>query len=957
MPATVLHLRAAERPQRPPAAWFIPGDDPRVWLKELAAWQIPLDEVRLALLPQSAADGRACGVLVIPPPGREPLVTIRAEAYGLCASRFYLPMLARLDPPTSEAEIEAALLNELAVWHPGAGLVGFEKADVISVADLLAPPNERSRAWDLARPGLAPPPRLTAILTPAPPGFEESLADWRDDIGSRPVEELPPARQESLSSRLARLPRKAILAVACLMLILAIAYMVSNWPAAPVTLLEPVTLLKVMMWLALALLFARLLPSLVAAGVASASDPLLARIAKMPAWAIKLAGWANRKFQQVGQSLAAARHKEIDRLLHLLDRDPDGGLRYALPMNALGGHRGVGPPGSRLPARDTSFRLDRLGGGRAADPWEIEQQQRQTLERRYRELANREMRLGRHRRAAYIFAELLGDLSAAASALEQGGHDREAATLYRERLGRPLDAARCFQRCGSWQEALDIYRDQQQFEKAAELLTRLDRPDEAAVMFRRAAEQCVIRGDRPRAAKLLEEKLAAVDEAIKLLTAAWPDTRKAAICLDELFKLFGRHGRHEQAAALIARLRDERGLRVQLGRAVGVLVDVARSYPEAAARHQAAETVRVLAGGRLPQTDLDEAAALVGAVRSLVPQDELLGRDAARWLARLRKPTIPAKASVRPSPRQAKIVETGSFPLPSDVTYQTIVSLPDGFLAAGFTAQGVAAVRCDFEGSFQRVDWKRPLAERHPLLLAADERGRVTVMAAIGGPPFEAQIGIGTPAWFTPETLAVAVSSLGVVWTIDSQLLLTAFQGEALQLSSRQFSLSELGVRLEPREEPPERLAVMLARRDELFLGLGHSLIKLKNDRIQETGLKGWVRQLAAAPLVLQLRLAAAFEDHGAAVIWDDLNGHEVVNIVADMERPELVFTLDGLLVAANERELHVYSTSNRNVILRGSLTGPGRPLAGLIRGERPGEFALLTTDGMERRYAARETD
>ncbi|HEX7375479.1 MAG TPA: hypothetical protein VF278_00125 [Pirellulales bacterium] len=951
MPATVLHLRAAERPQRPPDAWFIPGDDPRVWLEELAAWQIPLDDVRLCPLPQSAAGGRACGVLVIPPPGSAPRVTIRAEAYGLCASRFYLPILSRLDPPASEAEIEAAVLNELAVWHPGAGLVGFDKADVIGVADLLAPPSERSRAWDLARPGLAPPPRLTAILTAAPPGFEESLADWRDDIGSRPVEELPPGSQEPLFSRLARLPRKAILAVACVMLILAIAYLASNWPAAPVTLLE------VVLWLALALLFARLLPSLVAAGVASASDPLLARIAKMPAWAIKLAGWANRKFQQVGKSLAAARHKEIDRLLHLLDSDPDGGLRYALPMNAIGGHRGVGPPGTRLPARDTSFRLDRLGGGRAADPWEIEQQQRQALERRYRELANREMRLGRHRRAAYIFAELLGDLSAAASALEQGGHDREAAALYRERLGRPLDAARCLERCGSWQEALDIYRDQQQFEKAAELLTRLDRPDEAAVMYRRAADRFVAQGDRPRAAKLLEEKLAAVDEAIKLLAAAWPDTRKAAICLGELFKLFGRHGRHEQAAALIARLRAEPGLRVQLGRSVGVLVDVARSYPEVTARHEAAEAVRVLAGGRLPQADQDEAAALVGAVRALVPQDELLGRDAARWLARLRKPSVPAKAPVRSSPRQVAIVETGSFRLPVDVSYRTLVSLPDGFLAAGFTAQGVAVVEADFQGELQRADWKRPLAERQPLLLAADERGHVTVMASIGGSPFKQQIGIGTPAWFTPETLAVAVSSLGVTWTIDSQLLLTAFQGEALQLSSRQLSLSELGVRLEPREEPPERLAVMLARRDELFLGLGHSLIKLKNDRIQETGLKGWVRQLAAAPLVLQLRLAAGFEDHGAAVIWDDLNGHEVVNIVADMERPELIFTLDGLLVAANERELHVYSTSNRSVVLRGLLAGPGRPLTGLIRGERPGEFALLTIDGLVRRYAARETD
>lgn len=894
-----LHLRAAEQPQRPPTAWFIPGDDPLAWLDELAAWQIPLANVRLCPLPQSAGERGACGVHVVPPPESAPRITIRAEAYGLYSSRLYLPVLARLDPPASEAEIEAALLNDLAVWHPSAGLVGFDDANVIGVADLLAAPTERLSAWNLARPGTAPPPRLTAIMPPSPPTLEESLAEWGDDIGSQAADELPPAPREPSNSPLAKLARAATLA---------------------------------------------------AAAVASTLTALVPRTARAPTWVNKLANWANRKYQEISKSISTARRKEIDRLLHLLDRDPDRGLRYALPMGEIG-HRWAGPPGTRLPARDTSFRLNRLGGGGPIDPWQIEQEQRQALERRYRELANREVQLGRHRRAAYTFAELLGDLAAAASALEQGGHDREAAALYRERLGRPLDAARCLERCGSREEALVIYTEQQEFEKAADLLQRLDRPSQAAAMYRHAAEKWAAQGDRLRAAKLLEEKLAVVDEAIELLKAAWPATAQAGVCLAELFKLFGRHARNEQTTGMIARLREEHGARVQIGRAVGILADVAGTYPEVALRHQAAEAVRVLAGRRLPQAELDEAAVLVRAVRSLVPQDDLLGRDAARWLARLRKPRMAAKARVQPSQQQISTVETGSFQLPSDVTYKTIVSFNHSFIAAGFTAHGVAAVYADFEGDFDRVDWKRPLAEMQPLILAADEQAKVKVIGSIGGPPFEPRHGLCTPSWFTPETLAVAVSSLGVWWTIDNQLLLTAFQGDGVQLSSRQFSLAELGVRIEPREEPPERLAVMLARRDEVFLGIGHSLIKVKNDRVEETALSGWVRQLAVAPLVLQLRLAGGFEDYGAAVIWDDLNGHEVVNIAEGLDRPELTFTLDGLLVAADQREMHIYSTSNRSISLRGRLAGPRRPLAGLIRGERPGEFATLTADGAVRCY------
>lgn len=50
--------------------------------------------------------------------------------------------------------------------------------------------------------------------------------------------------------------------------------------------------------------------------------------------------------------------------------------------------------------------------------------------------------------------------------------------------------------------------------------------------------------------------------------------------------------------------------------------------------------------------------------------------------------------------------------------------------------------------------------------------------------------------------LAAAVSSFGVWWTIDNQLLLTAFSDDALQLSSRQFSLAELGGLLIAADEP-----------------------------------------------------------------------------------------------------------------------------------------------------------
>ena len=131
----------------------------------------------------------------------------------------------------------------------------------------------------------------------------------------------------------------------------------------------------------------------------------------------------------------------------MLQNNPDEGLRYALPMQG-DAHRGIGAAGWELTTRDVDFQLSRLGGGQAADFWNLDEQWRKKLFNQYRQCAQREISLGRHRRAAYIFAELMGDHNSAAATLADGGHFREAAVLYKERLRQPRQAADCLRRGG-----------------------------------------------------------------------------------------------------------------------------------------------------------------------------------------------------------------------------------------------------------------------------------------------------------------------------------------------------------------------------------------------------------------------------------------------------------------------------------------------------------------------------
>ena len=95
------------------------------------------------------------------------------------------------------------------------------------------------------------------------------------------------------------------------------------------------------------------------------------------------------------------------------------------------------------------------------------------------ELAGREMRLGRYRRAAYIYAHLLGDFTNAAAALVAGKHWREAAVLYRDKLKRPEMAAKCLEQGGLWAEAIEFYEQLGDFEKVGDLYAQLEQPEEA----------------------------------------------------------------------------------------------------------------------------------------------------------------------------------------------------------------------------------------------------------------------------------------------------------------------------------------------------------------------------------------------------------------------------------------------------------------------------------------------
>jgi len=547
-----LTIRPQPGPVGEPVAWLLPGDQPREWLAELVAWQIPLQQVTLYPLPRTTGRG-ASGVVAVPPRGVACRVSRRAVPYRAVAGRIYLPVDAALEPFVADDELAPLFASDIAVYvfHPTLGLIGFGRDHELSVAELLQLPPRDHAAWDRARPGIAFNQRLVSIVLGDPPSLPDIFAAAKDDIGSQTssLSSLPPTPNEPSNNPLSKACRKAGEGLA-----------------------------KAVQWM----------------------TSFAPQTASKPTWIDSVQQWAAAKLSTVTEAVDAIRNKEIRRLLSLLDNDPDAGLRYAVPLDGPA-HRGVAPPTNSLVRRNVDFQLAGLGGGGPVDYWTIDWRHRQRLSERYRELANREIRLGRHRRAAYIFAELLNDLNAAARTLVDGGHYREAAVLYRERLSRPRQAAECLEQGGFYGEAIRLFRELGDLERVGDLHAKIDQHDEAHAAYRVAADAYASGGDLLGAARILENKMRLPDEALAALEAAWPNSPQVRSCLAELFQLLGRLGRHDAAQDHVAVFRDTNANQRYSRTLAATLSHVAVSYPNDAVRETASDGCRVLVGRRLPQ--------------------------------------------------------------------------------------------------------------------------------------------------------------------------------------------------------------------------------------------------------------------------------------------------------------------------------------------------------------------
>ncbi len=896
-----IKLRYSHEPQREPCARFVAGADSAGWLSAISDGGISMHDAKLLIVPMSPTNLTPAGVLVT---GTTPTGTVVHRAangpgsvpYGLVGDRLYVPVEATFSPPVADDEWESLLNRDMAayVWHPVAGLIGFEADDVRRVSDFIQAPTVRDDDWSHAEAGVVINTRLWSVAGPTLPSADEVLGTGKGNIGTQ-VDQFG----QLMSRPMEKVGQGVRAAVGVALLPLAM----------------------------LANMVASLLPP--RKDASSGVRPAQSGGQSGAKAAGGGDGWAANFLNKVA-GLLHARDRQIDKLLHLLQSDPDEGLKFAIPFGGSfgGAFRGLAIPGFSLMKRLVDFTLQGMGGGAAVDLWNIDHDRQVRLVNRYRELAEREIRLGRYRRAAYIYATLLNDLPSAASVLEKGKQYREAAVVYKQKLHRPWEAARCLEQGGMFDEAVNQYEELRAYEKIGDLYMRLAQPDDASAAYQQAVDQFVKQDELLAAATLQEHKLEDVDAALSTLLSGWPHSGQARSCLVESFRLLGRLGRHEAAQQRITSLRGQSLPGDRMPMLVEGLVEAAIHYPDGAVQWLAADAARITTSHGLTHQPIN-SKLLLDALRRLAPEDRLLERDCHRFQRQ-----APLKPKSSPAHKRLPGGVVSFTPecvrqhlLPDGILWHVCRMTQRGYYVAGYRENETILIRRAWRDDGDRknfVSWPTVLVDQAPLQMSVDNTGRV-YLAIAGGRSLQRQMlryiddvlhstEAGTIGALNSNVGGFDHTPSGRLWSVELPwMVLKGYEADGTPTMTHSLPLPG---DLTSTHRLPIPEVPLHARDDGVFVGIDRWLMgmhKLESNVIEEVDAR-ITSIVGAYPHSRQQ--AVALHAGGGVMTWRGLSGGPSQKFSCDHEAPVATFLRDGRLIVLGEGGMSIFSTDHEQLQL-----------------------------------------
>lgn len=236
------------------------------------------------------------------------------------------------------------------------------------------------------------------------------------------------------------------------------------------------------------------------------------------------------------EELERRNQEQIDKLLSLFEENPDEALKYAIPLDENNSSRGTDHAQLDVSKKWSDFSL--FGDNTNNRPAEggsgiIPMEHFDTLRQQYHSTADKLIKNGDHKKAAFIYIKLLKNYSLAAQTMKNGEHYAEAAAIYLKYLENKSMAAQCYEQGNMTLQAIDIYKDMGSEEKVGDLYMKINQEEEAFKYYERVVESQLKNNDYLRTSILLQTKMNDYERSQSSLKTGWQKGFNSLNCLNK----------------------------------------------------------------------------------------------------------------------------------------------------------------------------------------------------------------------------------------------------------------------------------------------------------------------------------------------------------------------------------------------------------------------------------------
>lgn len=633
-----LRIRYKDSIHAPANAVFLRGTDPLTWLREIDKWNIAIEELECYILPSSLQSVDASGLFVLFKDSAKIKDLSLKEAYTCIEKRLFIPCNAEIIPQVNRNELNKILLWDKQIFHPVIGLIGVEAKDQTRLIDLLYFEEPSASDWSFSHPGIPSKPQFNEIRI-INPTANELIDSIKKEIGEKPLEELSKKdREESVFQKL----------------------------------LDRIRYVGIKGVAEIVKLAGKILPE----GDASDSEGIFQRFEK---WVFKNLAELEKK-----------RRDEIKRLLDLFDKNTNEALQYAIPLDSPYLNRGTETPSYKLTKRPLQFNLGNLVGGARVDVWDIGNYY-SDLRTKYINAAQKAIEGKDFKKAAYVYAHLLGDYTSAANTLEQGKMYREAAALYKDHLRNITAAADCLERGGLYLESIELNKVIGRDEKTGDLYKRLNQEQNAVLFFEKHIATKLSLNDHFDAARVIDEKMNEKERAQQVLLEGWNHSYQHEACLKKYFEIVA-ETQPGDISAKIKNIYTNSTPRHKNMPLLNVLEYLNKLRQDETVKETTNEVMYEIIHKEIKTGN----AQSVHSLKRFLPEDKLIGSDASRYISNIRN-------------RPARHAAPCSFQLDASIKWIKAVWHRNQFLVIGIKNSCLHMARGNWYGNFEYYTWINPV--------------------------------------------------------------------------------------------------------------------------------------------------------------------------------------------------------------------------------------------------------